>query len=216
LQLRPKSFWTPRYIRDRLALAYHQKRFPEAPWWPRGAIAHLDALLRSTDTCLEWGSGRSTAWLSSRTRRVHSIEHDREWFDRVRGQLAAQGVDAGSVRLLETEPRQRPESSPYVRAIDDFGDGEVDVCIVDGEHRGKCALAAAPKLASGGLLVVDDIHWFLDHPTLAPHSRRGKGPADDDWRRFGELVQAWRCVWTTDGVTDTAIWIKPWPAAPAT
>ncbi len=93
--------------------------------------------------------------------------------------------------------------------IDGFDAGALDVCIVDGVHRGKCALAAVSKLASGGLLVVDDIHWFLDHPTGAPHSRRGKGPADGDWRRFAELVDGWRCVWTTDGVTDTAIWIKP-------
>jgi predicted O-methyltransferase YrrM len=209
LQLRPKSFWTPRYVYDRLLLAYHQQRHPDAPWWPKDAIAHLGELLRSTDTCLEWGSGRSTVWLSRRTRQVHSIEHDRTWFDRVRGQLLAGGVDEHAVRLLETGPADRPETSPYVRVIDGFRDGEVDVCIVDGVHRGKCALAAVPKLASGGLLVVDDIHWFLDHPTLAPHSRRGKGPVDGDWASFSELVGSWRCVWTSDGVTDTAIWIKP-------
>jgi predicted O-methyltransferase YrrM len=209
LQLRPKSFWTPRYICDRLALAYHQKRYPDAPWWPRDAIRHLGDMLRPTDTCLEWGSGRSTAWLSARTKNVHSIEHDREWFDRVRDQLAAQGLDADAVRLLDAEPGDQAESTPYVRVIDGFGEGEVDVCIVDGAHRGKCALAAVPRLAPGGLLMVDDIHWFLDHPTLAPHSRRGRGPADQDWRQFGELVAGWRCVWTTDGVTDTAIWIKP-------
>jgi predicted O-methyltransferase YrrM len=209
LQLRPKSFWTPRYIRDRLALAYHQRRSPEAPWWPMDAVAHLDGLLLSTDTCLEWGSGRSTVWLSSRTRRVYSIEHDREWFARVRTLLAAKGVDADSVRLLDAGPEPHADSSPYVRAIDELGDGAVDVCIVDGEQRDDCALAAIPKLTSGGLLLVDDIHWFLDHPTFAPHSRRGRGPANEKWRRFGELVADWRCVWTTDGVTDTAIWIKP-------
>jgi hypothetical protein len=96
-----------------------------------------------------------------------------------------------------------------VRVVDGFADGEITVCIVDGEHRGKCTLAAVPKLAPGGLLLVDDIHWFLDHPTGAPHARTGKGPADEDWRRFGELTADWRRVWTTDGVTDTAIFIKP-------
>jgi methyltransferase family protein len=209
LQLRPKRFWTPRYIRDRLALAYHQKRYPDAPWWPREAIAHLGDLLRPADTCLEWGSGRSTAWLSARTKAVHSVEQDHQWFARVRAQLAAQGLDADAVRLLDVEPQDRAETSPYVRVVDDFADGALDVCIVDGAHRGKCALAAVPKLSSGGLLMVDDIHWFLDHPTGAPHSRRGKGPADGDWRHFEALVAGWRALWSTDGVTDTAIWIKP-------
>jgi predicted O-methyltransferase YrrM len=209
LQFRHKPFWTPRYIRDRLRLAYHQKRFPTAPWWPEEAIRQFGELLQPTDTCLEWGSGRSTAWLAARTRKVHSIEHDREWFDRVREQLGAQGVDTDSIVLLDTGPRDAPETSPYVRVIDGFADGEITVCIVDGEHRGKCALAAVPKLAPGGLLLVDDIHWFLDHPTSAPHARSGRGPADEDWRRFGELIAGWRRVWTTDGVTDTAIFIKP-------
>jgi predicted O-methyltransferase YrrM len=209
LQLRPKSFWTPRYVRDRLVLAYDQKRHPEAPWWPVETRRRLGEMLRPTDRCLEWGSGRSTAWLSARTAAVHSIEHDPEWFDRVRGQLRAQGLNGDGVTLLSTEPLDRAEESPYVGAIGQFADGEIDVCIVDGEHRGKCALAATSKLAGGGLLLVDDAHWFLDHPTSAPHSRYRKGHADDDWRAFAELVAGWRCVWTTDGVTDNAIWIKP-------
>lgn len=208
MQFRPQPFWTPRYIRDRLALARHQRAEPNAPWWPREAIRQMDHLLRPTDVCLEWGSGRSTIWLSARCKAVHSIEHDPEWLERVRGILAAEGQDPDAVQLLDDNPKDHPEQSPYVRAIDRFEDGVVNVAIVDGAHRGKCALAAVPKLAAGGLLLVDDIHWFLDHPTGAPHSRVGKGPADDDWRRFSQLVSDWRCVWTTDGVTDTAIWIK--------
>jgi predicted O-methyltransferase YrrM len=211
LQFRPKSFWTPRYIGDRLALAYDQRRSSDAPWWPKDARRHMGDMLRPTDTCLEWGSGRSTVWLSARTHSVHSIEHDREWYARVRGDLAAKGVSPDAVQLLEANSPNGPENSPYVRAVDQFSEAELDVCIVDGEHRGKCALAAVPALAPGGLLLVDDIHWFLDHPTYAPHARQGKGPRDDDWRQFGELVADWRCVWTTDGVTDTAIWIKPSP-----
>ena len=206
MRLRPKSFWTPRYIRDRLALAHHQHREPDAPWWPAEAAARLDDLVRPSDTCLEWGSGRSTAWLSARTARVVSVEHDPEWCERVRSQLDGAGR---AVRLLSTDPVQRPETSPYVRVVDEFADGELDVCIVDGEHRGKCALAAIPKLAPGGLIVIDDVHWFLDHPTHAPHSRRGLGPADVDWGRFAEVVAEWRRIWITDGVTDTAIWITP-------
>ena len=209
MQFRPKSFWTPIYIRDRLALAYEQKRHPDAPWWPKDAASCFAGLLRPTDVCLEWGSGRSTVWLSARTKEVHSIEHDRDWYDRVGAQLAAAGVDKEAVRLLDAGSEATAESSPYVRVIDTFADGELNVCVVDGMHRGKCALAAVPRLSSGGLLFVDDAHWFLDHPTHAPHSRVGRGPADADWSRFAELVADWRRVWTTDGVTDSAIFIKP-------
>lgn len=209
--LRPKRFWTPRYIFNRLMLAYNQKQAPDAPWWPKSAITQMENLLRPSDTCLEYGSGGSTVWLSARTARVHSVEHDRVWFERVQTMLAERGADPDAVQLLDANSGQEPEVTPYVRAADRFADGELDVCIVDGPppQRLECALAAIPKLAAGGLLLVDDIHWFLDHPTFAPHSRRGKGPISEGWRQFEALVADWRCVWTTDGVTDTAIWIKP-------
>jgi predicted O-methyltransferase YrrM len=210
LDLRPKPHWTPRYIRDRLMLAYEQKRQPDAPWWPVEAIRHMDSLVRPLDTCLEWGSGRSTIWLSARTKQVISIEDNREWFDRVRGLLASAGTDPGAVRLLEADSTP-PDQTPYVRVIDDFADGEIDVCVVDGlaPLRGHCAIAAIPKLAAGGVLLVDDAHWFLDRSTHAPHSRYGKGTFDETWRHFESLVSDWRHIWTTDGVTNTGIWLKP-------
>ena len=209
MQLRPKRSWTPRYIRDRLLIEYYMRRHPDEPWWTRYANRHLEGLLRSSDTCLEWGSGRSTVWLASRVGQLRSVEHDPDWYERVRALLAERGGDLNSVQLLDAASDNGPHTTPYVRVIDEFAEGELDVCIVDGEHRAACAVAAVPKLTAGGLLVVDDVNWFLDHPTHAPRSRFGKGPLDDGWRQFESLVADWRCVWTTDGTIDTAIWIKP-------
>ena len=209
MRFRPRAFWTPRYIGNRLLLAYRQRRNPDLPWWPRDAIRVLDDLLRPTDRVLEWGSGRSTAWLATRVESVHSVEHDAEWHDRVRAQLAAQGLDSSAVRLRSVTPADRANESPYVREIDKYGDGHFSVCLIDGEHRGACALVAVPKLAAGGVLIVDDAHWFIDHPTRSPHSRQGLGDLPGEWAEFHALVAGWRCVWSTDGVTDNAIWIKP-------
>ncbi len=207
--MKAASFWPPRRSRDRLAAELFQRRNPGAPWLTRQAIRLLPDLISRTDQCLEWGAGASTAWLSKRVKRLVSVEHDPVWFERVRGTLAADGGDRESVLLLSPEPADEPAASPYVRVIDDFDDGELGVCLVDGEHRAACALAAIPKLASGGLLLVDDVHGYLDHPTSSPHSRHGHGPLDDDWRQFGGHVGSWRLIWTSDGYSDTAIWIKP-------
>lgn len=176
---------------------------------PEQAVELLADLLKPSDRCLEWGSGDSTTWLRRRSRSVVSIEHDPAWFERVRGQLAAQGLDPGSVRLLATEPEQQATVSPYVRVVDEFADGEIDICVVDGEHRAACALAAVPKLSSGGLMVIDDAQGFLDHRSSSLHSRWGKGPLSADWGRFAELVSPWRLIWVGDGFSDAAIWIKP-------
>lgn len=209
LAVQPSSFWPPRRARDRIKSEYYQRRNVGVPWLTRDAIRLLGDLLRTTDRCLEWGSGRSTAWLTKRVRSVQSIEHDSVWYERVRIQLAAEGLNSGVVRLLSVEPQGVPAESPYVRVIAEFGDRDLDVCLVDGEHRSACALAVLPKLASGGVLIVDDAHAVLDHPTLSPHARVGRGPLDPEWGRFGELVRTWRLIWTSDGCSDTAFWIKP-------
>ena len=203
------SFWPPRRAYDRFAAEYYQRRHPGVPWLTKDAIELLPGLLRPTDRCLEWGSGASTAWLSRHVASIQGIEHDPVWYERVRSQLARAGAAQGSVRLESIEPQNDPTASPYVRVIDEFADGGLDVCFVDGEHRAACALAAVEKLASGGVLVVDDAHGVLDHPTSSAHSRHGQGPLDADWAAFAGLVDRWRCIWTSDGFSDTAFWIKP-------
>ena len=207
--LRPKAFWTPRYVRDRLLLARSQHRHPDLPWWPRQVIRALEDMLVTSDRVLEWGSGRSTVWLSARVEAVHSIEHDAPWFEQVGADLTRKGLDAEMVHLRSTDPGGEPARSPYVRAIDEFAEHRFTVFIVDGEHRGICALAALDAVPPGGILIVDDAHWFLDRPTGSPHSRVGKGPADKGWAAFEGRVEGWRCVWCSDGVTDTAVWIRP-------
>lgn len=203
------SFWPPRRARDRLTSEYYYRRHPGIPWLPRGAIEALPDLLRPTDTLLEWGSGSSTTWFAKRVKRILSAEHDRAWFDRVQGELREQGLDPTSVRLLSPDPADRPHETPYVRLIDEIPAGDLDVCFIDGEHRGACANEVVPKLRSGGMLIIDDAHGVLDHPTTSPHSRYGRGPAAPDWVSLLESVAGWRMIWTSDGFSDCAIWFKP-------
>ena len=208
-RLRLSSLWPPRHTIDRLSFELYQRRHPDAPWLPKDTIELLTSLLRSGDRCIEWGSGRSTPWLGKRVGRLVSAEHDPVWYDRVREMLAADGLDRDSVRLLSIEPKGDPSTSPYVRVIDEFPDGELDVAYVDGEHRSACALAAIPKLTAGGLLIVDDAHGVLDHASSSPHSRYRRGPLDADWERVAALLSRWRLIWISDGYSDTAIYFKP-------
>ena len=207
--MRLSSFWPPQHTLNRVASEFYQRRNVGVPWITRDAIELLPDLLRSTDRCLEWGSGRSTAWLTRRVQTVQSVEHDPVWFERVKQQLERENLGGGSVRLLSIEPVAQPDASPYVRVVDEFGDGELDLCFLDGEHRAACGLGVIPKLASGGLLILDDAQGHLDHASSSPHARQGQGPLDGQWARFGELVSSWRLIWTSDGYSDTAIWIKP-------
>lgn len=207
--MRLDSFWPPRRARDRVAAEVYRRRNLDQPWLGRDAIKLLADLLASADRGLEWGSGSSTSWLSRRVHSLRSIEHDPAWFQRVQQELERGGLDRDSLRLLSPAPADDPPASPYVRVIDEFADGELNLCFVDGEHRAACALEAVPKLAAGGLLVIDDVHGYLDHATNSPHSRYGRGPVDGAWGQFQAAVGGWRIIWTSDGFSDTAFWIKP-------
>ena len=59
-------------------------------------------------------------------------------------------------------------------------------------------------------MVVDNINWFLPNDaTKSPDSRRTcQGCASETWKKFADEVSKFRRIWTTNGVSDTGIWIK--------
>lgn len=187
---------------------------------PKASIDILTGMLRRSDRCLEWGAGHSTAWFVRRTASVLSIEHDPEWYERVRLEVAAVGGDPASVRLVSAEVSGDPAAAPYVRVVDEFAETGIDVCLVDAEHRPECMLAVIPRLNVGGLLVLDDSQLFLDRTAVADavQSHNGHRPQSGQlihggltpqWDEVAGMLQDWRVVWCSDGASDAAIWIKP-------
>lgn len=75
--------------------------------------------------------------------------------------------------------------------------------------RDKCALKVIDKLKAGGFIVIDNANWFLPSMSLSPNSKAIKqGASSQEWESFLESVSNWRKIWTTNGVTDTAIFFK--------
>jgi len=169
------------------------------------SVALLDALIRPEDRAFEWGSGRSTAWLAARTARLTSVEHDPDWHARVSAALAAEA--RVECRLQPADPNGAADPA-YCGAIDDAPDGALDLVLIDGLYRDECARRALPKLAPGGLLVLDNSNRFLPSLSPAPGSRRS-GCASALWEEVAASLTRWRRIWTTSGVTDTTVWIRP-------
>ena len=210
--MRSFRHWTPTYVRDRVALAVRQQRRPEEPWLTASAVEVLASWLRASDVGLELGSGRSTSWFARRVARLISVEHDETWFRRVSEQLRTRGLaDRVDYRLCVDGRNGAPDSS-YVRVIAGVEDGSLNFALVDGVARDHCALALIDKLEPGGLLVVDNINWFYprQQKSRAPASRsRADGFESPEWEAFDRRVSTWRVIWTTDGICDTALWVKP-------
>ena len=103
---------------------------------------------------------------------------------------------------------------PNLCAISDQPAGAMHFCLVDGvtELRARCALACLAKLKHGGLVLLDNANWFLprEPKSRAPNSRgAADGYASAELAEFDRRVAGWPCTWTSNGVTDTAIWTKP-------
>ena len=202
------QYWTPRYAWNRVAWAMYQKRNMDKPWLTPQANRMLATMILPDDVGIEWGSGRSTRWFARKLKHLTSVENHAGWHERVKAQLAERNVTNVDYRLLEVTEGPDERNTPYVRVVDSIANNSLGFALVDGMARATCANEVVAKVKPGGLLIVDNINWFLDHPTHSPASRFGKGHRDD-WRSFADRVKNWRMIWTSSGVTDTAIWIKP-------
>ncbi len=144
----------------------------------------------------EYGSGGSTLfWLSNGCSCV-SVEHDPDWYGRIR-ELIPETFPL-DYRLVPPEPaaatREKPDPADpdsylsddadfagrsfrnYVSQIDSFPDGSFDIVLIDGRARPSCIKHSAGKVMVGGLLVLHNadrqyytrnIHSYLDGYTAA-------------------------------------------------
>lgn len=200
--MRTFRHWTPRYVISRLQLAWYELRNPESPWLTRPMVEILDNWIRPGDWGIEWGSGRSTLWFAKRAGRLLSIEHDEVWHRRVKQQLEVAKLDNVDYRFVAP--------SDYTKVVEGVPEESVDFILVDGIERDRCALTAIPRLRPTGILIIDNSNWYLPSSSRSPNSRRlVDRPASDAWNAFLTEVRDWRYIWTTNGVTDSALWIKP-------
>jgi len=201
---------TPRYMWDRFKLMAYEKTNPDQPWLTRTMIEILDTFLLPQDVGLEFGSGRSTRWFAQRVRHLTSVEHSRDWYMRVQKQLESFGKSV-DYHLHQDGATEAAESA-YVEVVRNASPSSLNFVLVDGMARDHCAIASLEKLKPAGMLIIDNVNWYLpqQRKTRSPNSRRLEdGYASEVWRQVGNELRGWRSIWTTNGVTDTALWMKP-------
>jgi len=209
--MRSFRHWTVKYVISRIGVFYYEATKPDHPWLTRSANNILDSYLTKSDVGLEFGSGRSTVWFAKHIAHLTSVEHDESWGVIVRQLLQKTKCTNVEYHLLSTEAKDNEETnSPYVSVIDTFDDVSLDFCLVDGLQREFCALRVLEKIRPGGLLVIDNVNWFLCSDSNSTNSRSfADGPDGLIWKEVEDRLSDWRRIWTTSGVSDTAIFIKP-------
>jgi hypothetical protein len=118
------------------------------PWYTYPALEFLRQLDFRDRTVFEYGSGNSTLFWSSIARHVTSVEHDRQWFERMR-----------AIAPLNCDMLFEDNADGYVNAIRSRG-SRFDVIVIDGQTRLRCAQVAVDSLQEGGLIILDNSDWF--------------------------------------------------------
>ncbi len=143
--------YLPRAVLDytkRVALDIH----PDAPWLTYNVVERINEIIRPDWKVIEFGSGRSTLWYAGRVEFVHSIEHDREWFEFLSAKIENKGIR--NVRL------DLWEEADY-SSVDDYPDYYFDFAIVDGMQRSSCAKEVVMKVKEGGYLYLDNSDFSM-------------------------------------------------------
>lgn len=147
----------------------------ELPWLTFKAIDVLQSYLKHAINVFEYGSGGSTLFLAKRVKNVTSVEHDEEWYEKVKAELTNRKITNCNLllkkpRKSKTKPKYGLNSysskalrryayyrfNEYVKSIDSFPDSFFDLVIVDGRARISCIKHAARKIKIGGIVVLDN------------------------------------------------------------
>ncbi|KAF0811510.1 hypothetical protein IGB42_04042 [Andreprevotia sp. IGB-42] len=114
------------------------------PWITYPAIDFLDRRLHQHLDVFEFGCGNSTLWLSKKTRAVHSVEHDADWFQKIKATLPGNA-------FLQYVPLEY--DGDYCRSV---LNGKWHVIFVDGRDRVNCIKHALHALTTDGIVILDN------------------------------------------------------------
>lgn len=142
------------------------------PWMSKEEIETIKKYLNSDMIMLEYGCGGSTLFFPQFVKEYYSIEHDREWFEKIKKQIANhtymyyvgrnsttpdhERIVAKSVAELENSSRAK-DFTAYIRYPEKLNI-KFDAVLIDGRARPECAAFIRSFLKDGGYLFIHD-YW---------------------------------------------------------
>jgi hypothetical protein len=111
---------------------------------------------------------------------------------------------------LDEGNKKSNEIHPYVKAINSCDKNSLDFVLVDGIYRELCSNLALEKIRPGGIFILDNANHYIPCDSISPGSRpKNSAPKSMEWVHFLNRVENWHQIWTSNGIFDTAIWLKP-------
>ncbi|MGA7838412.1 MAG: hypothetical protein WB996_10625 [Ignavibacteriaceae bacterium] len=116
------------------------------PWVTYPFIDFISTRLKNNFTVFEYGSGSSTLFYSKRVKELTAVEHDKEWFNKIKG-IMPQNVNL--------EYNSEDEDGTYCRTIESQNK-KFDLIIVDAVDRNNCIKISPGYLSDNGIIILDD------------------------------------------------------------
>ena len=199
-----------RIMRPLLKLNYSLYKLgnKNTPWLAQETVEFLKSNLKKDMVGLEYGSGFSTSFLADRSKLVVSIEHNKEWFDKIEAMIEENNIkNIQYIYSAENDPCDKSidqvvkilkevDDFPfktnflsYIDQVNQFEDNYFDYVIIDGRARVESFLASFEKLKKGGYMILDN-------------SERPR------YQVLQKFMTGKKKFYHTTGLTDTIIWVK--------
>ena len=116
------------------------------PWFSYPAVEFLSERLNNKMAVFEFGSGNSTLFFSDRVNQVVSVEHNKDWYDKISKQAPVNS------RIVYVKADQSNEYTDILKRSNQ----KFDIIIVDGIYRNECLIESISYLTDGGVIILDD------------------------------------------------------------
>jgi tRNA A58 N-methylase Trm61 len=117
------------------------------PWFTYPSIHFIKNRLKTTHRVFEFGSGNSTLWFANQVQQVVSLEHDLEWYNRMKSSF----LKFDKIKYHHEDL----ETGNYDTRIGEFSNA-FDIIIIDGRKRIECAKNSIQALTSDGVIIWDN------------------------------------------------------------
>jgi hypothetical protein len=116
------------------------------PWLTYPAISFLSERLNGDLTIFEYGSGNSTLFYSKIVKKIIAVEHDKEWYEKIKGNLSGNA----EIIFVNVDYNGR-----YCQTIKNTNQ-KYDIIIIDAEDRVNCIKNCLDNLDEKGIIILDD------------------------------------------------------------
>ena len=123
----------------------------------KNEIDCIASLLTQDLTVLEWGSGGSTLYFAPTVKHWYSIEHNKQWFDKMLSLIPNNVIYRykPANNVVSRKYSTHADYKDYIEVIDSFNT-KFDVVLIDGRARVACARYVRQFLNPNGIIIIHD------------------------------------------------------------